>query len=456
MRTFFLFLSVLLVQKGQASTSADTSKPKYNIFFKNTVGDTVHRSSKTESNWIIDISASNVDADIFKDYTIEIAVSEKSTLPPNHYLILTTASGKKIKDLPKADPIRIAIRKEDETFKQTKPLVLILKLSIKKKDQGKEVTDEEDHNEGKNKTEVTLTIMPADEKLHTYNYLGYVGTNFDLVDGVQAKNLFFATNIFIPENRKWGFNISLYGNRTMTKTDTAKQTSFESKIIKINNDSIARYFDTAMKVTSRVSDNIGASFNPLIPLKFLSDGPLKIYYAPQFEFVWRRTTIENSYQNSRTNKIDSSKSRLPANTAFPIVTPLSSKVDFNVYDVYLGFAAFMLRYETDDISIRLSSSVGLNLNYVPLGALSNTNTVGTVNAVYPTYLKQKRVFYFGRLWITEPYTGLTLGAEVSNYFGSTEVNGLKMSKGLPNYNVTLSKAFDLKNLAAIVRPLTNR
>ena len=34
---------------------------------------------------------------------------------------------------------------------------------------------------------------------HEYNILAYVGTNFDIVESkTKAKNLFFATNIFIP------------------------------------------------------------------------------------------------------------------------------------------------------------------------------------------------------------------------------------------------------------------
>ncbi|RYF85819.1 MAG: hypothetical protein EOO03_12720 [Chitinophagaceae bacterium] len=129
---------------------------------------------------------------------------------------------------------------------------------------------------------------------------------------------------------------------------------------------------------------------------------------------------------------------------------------FNVYDVYLGIAGLLLRYENDEISVRLSSSIGLNLNYTPVGALSNNPNTGTANPIYPTYHREKRIFFFGRLWITEPTTGLTLGAEVSNYFGNRKEKGVKIPKAQPYYNVTLSKAFDLKNLAGFVKPLTNR
>jgi hypothetical protein len=445
------------------------TKPKYNISFFKTDDkeDTIHRNNQSESLWSVTIVATDVKADALKDYTIELVAEndddDKSKLPSSNFEIVSTINGKQLNDLAKSNPIRVIIKKEDESFKQFKPLKLVLSLKVKKKEKGKdgkdnEVADEEMNNEGKIK-KITLVVLPSEEPLLSYKFLGYLGTNFDLVDGVQAKNLFFATNIFIPENKRWGFSLGLYGNRTMTRTDTSKQTSFESKIVKINTDSIARYFDTATKVTTRVSDNIGINFMPLIALNsdLLNDeGPLKLYYAPQFEFIWRRTTLENAYLNQQTLRIDSMRNRFPANTSFPLITPASTKVDFNVYDVYLGLVGLLLRYETEDISVRINSSVGINLNYTPLGALSNGTSTGNPNPVYPTYNEEKRFFFFGRLWITEPTTGLTLGAEVSNYFGKREVNRVKVSNAQPYYNVTLSKAFNLKNLAAFVKPLTNR
>ncbi len=454
---FALIVITLLFLCLNAFSQTDTTKPKYNISFVK-VGDkedTVRRTTAKETLWTVDISASDAKADTFSGYTIEVTADDASTIPADHYEIVSTVNGKALKDLANTNAVRVVLKKEGEEFKQVKPLKLVLRLTVKKKESDKDITDDVTNNTGKFK-EITLTILPSEEPIYTYKYLGYLGTNFDLVDGVQAKNLFFATNIFIPETTKWGFSLGLYGNRTMTKTDSSKQTTFQSRVERINNDSIARHFDTALKVTTRVSDNIGANFMPLIPIHFLSDGELKMYYAPQFEFIWRRTTIENAYLNNRTVRIDSMRNRFPSSTGFPLITPLSTKVDFNVYDVYIGLAGLLLRYENEDISVRLNSSVGINLNYTPVGALSNSTTAGNVNPVYPTYNKEKRYFFFGRLWITEPTTGLTLGAEVSNYFGERDVNGKEIAKAQPYYNVTLSKAFNLKNLAAFVKPLTNR
>jgi hypothetical protein len=448
-----LTLLLLLFSWLFASAQDENKKPKYNISFVEPANgiDTIYRSAKSPGYWTVSLKSADVSDAAFKDHSIEIVADEGSSFKSANYEFLSTVSGK-IKDLPAAKDIVIALKKEDESFKQVKPLKLTLKLAIKKPDGGNMVADAEENNAGKVKT-IVLIILPADEKLPNYNYLGYLGTNFDLVDGIQAKHLFFATNIFVADTKKWGFALGLYGNRTMTKTDSTREAIFESRIEKINNDSIARYFDSATRVSTRVSDNIGINFMPLFKIGEFSEATLKVYYAPQFEFIWRRTILQNEYIGNKTVRIDSGSNRFPANTAFPLTAPLKTKLEFNVYDVYIGLAGLLVRYENDDISVRISSSVGINFNYSPTGVIDGSANASPVNS---NLRKLKRAFYFGRLWITEPTTGLTLGAEVSNYFGSIKMDGSKMSKGQPFYNVTLSKAFNLKNLAGFVKPLTSR
>lgn len=456
-------ISFLLLACIEVFSHADSAS-KYNISFKKgNKNDTLRRSKDKEVLWSIEIMASDNKGDSIKNNinTIELSVDEnKSTLPSDQYDIISNLNGKKLEELSSSNPVRVVIKKESDAFNQIKSLKLVLKIKIKKPkgSNGVAVDDDPKNNQGELK-EIELTVMPAKEPfVTTYKYLGYLGTNFDLVEGKpKVKNLFFATNIFIPEKKHWGFSLGLYGNRSFTRTDTSREVSFQSRIARLNDTTIVRSFDSASQVTNRVSDNIGAYFMPLIPLKFLGDeGPLEVYYAPQFEFIWRKTTLENSYLDNKTVRTDTSRNNLPANTAFPLITPLNTKIEFNVYDAYFGLLGLLFRYENQDISVRLSSSVGLNLDYVPIGSLSQTNYPSGVSPVYPTYDKQVRWFFFARLWITEPTTGLTLGAEVSNYFGYRDVHGTKVSRAQPYYNVTLSKAFDLKNLATVVKPLSSR
>lgn len=420
----------------------------YNINFKKDKDDVGRNSTKKELVEV-ELTASDVKGDEFKDHKLYVTVDEdKTTLPKGDYQILTPINGVTLKDL-KADKnfVRIFINQDDPKDKQVKDLKLVLKLTIKKK--VKDKADEEDDNEKNNNgktTEMTLVIKPADQPLDSYRYLGYLGTNFDMVDGVQANKLYFALNVLIPDTKRYGINLGIYGNRTMTQTDTSSNTTFTSRIEAYKTDSVIYFRDTAIKITSRVSDNIGAFFSPIIRLPFMDDGNLKVYYAPNFEFIWRRSMIESKFTNNSTVRKDSARNRFPATTALPLVTPLTTKVNQNIYDVYLGLLGLLVRYENEEISIRLNGAVGVNFNYVPVGGLSSSNIV---------YQRNTNLYFQGRLFITEPTTGFTLGAEVSNLFGKYS-NEPHYSKAQPYYNVTLSKAFNLKNLAAIVKPLTNK
>ena len=149
----------------------------------------------------------------------------------------------------------------------------------------------------------------TDAPLENYRYLGYLGTNFDLVDGIEAKKLYFATNIFIPAQNKLGVHLGVYGNRTMTKYDTAENVTFISRRSFYKPDSIIVSTDSGRKVRTQISDNIGAFFAPVIPI--YKEGDLKFYYAPNFEFVWRRNRVETDFSNNTTIRNDTIENRYP-------------------------------------------------------------------------------------------------------------------------------------------------
>src|SRR5690606_34115601 len=137
------------------------------------------------------------------------------------------------------------------------------------------------------------------ESIDDYRYLAYIGTNFDLVDGIKTSNLFFATNIFVPRyTEAVGFAVSLYGNRTFTATDTTGTSNFISKRIGYG-DSAWIFNSKGLATRTRTSDNLGAVVQPLIPLWKLSlkNTPIQLYYAPHFEFIWRRTHITTEIKN---------------------------------------------------------------------------------------------------------------------------------------------------------------
>jgi hypothetical protein len=295
-------------------------------------------------------------------------------------------------------------------------------------------------NSAKANTELDILIKSR-KQFKQYNYLAYVGTNFDLVDGIKAKNLFFATNSFVPPKGKgkgFGFNLTLYGNRTLTATDSSSKVRIASRIVGLGGDSARTYFDEATKTVSRVTDNLGGSFSPLIRIgKTMgnSNRSTQLYYAPQFEFIWRRTKMTTAYTDKKL--VDSVTRQNRPIVGSINLTPEMETASFNVYDVYLGLIGALLNHENEHIIIRVQSSVGFNITYTALGKVAMAD-------LKTQYDRKVNIFSFTRAWIMEPKSGVTFGAEVSNTF-------LKKNGYQPYFNVTLSKALNMSGLAGLFK-----
>lgn len=368
-------------------------------------------------------------------YTLTVKSNdEKSTLPKSAYKLAFNSIT--LDKLPADYTFFVTLNKDVDADKDRH---LFLKLEVIR--EGKEVdVNVSDTNR------VFDLVVEATNSPNKYNYLAYVGTNFDLIDGVQPKNLFFATNLFAPPQRKskgFGFNITLYGNRTITATDTSGRYNYASKIVAINGDSARTYYENALRTVSRVSDNLGASFSPLIRIGSKMGNvnrATQLYYAPQFEFIWRRTKVTTTYSDNKLVDSTDRPNRTIRGTL--VLNPSNETIPFNVYDIYLGVIGALLKHENNNISIRVQSSLGLNFSYAAMS--SNVKTI--LNTLYE---RKWNIFFYTRAWITEPISGITFGAEVSNNF-------IKKDSYQPYYNVTFSKAINLNVLGAIFQPISSR
>jgi hypothetical protein len=191
-------------------------------------------------------------------YNLTVSVNqEKTTMSQNSYFLDTRKI--LVDDLKTSHFIYLTIFKDDQPDRDRK---IFLKLTIEPVEGDIKVTNTGKHQE----MELIVSGMQADELSMGYNYLAYVGTNFDLVDGVKAKNLFFATNVFLAPKLKEraGVFLSFYGNRTMSTTDSSYNLRRLSKIVKVTDTSYWRYTEQADLQSSRVSDNLGAYISPLI------------------------------------------------------------------------------------------------------------------------------------------------------------------------------------------------
>lgn len=368
-------------------------------------------------------------------YTVEIKVNEEtSTLPKSSYSFhFNRVNLDKIK----SNYTLFFVLKKDNMVDRDRVVNLFIEIT---RDSRKVGINFSSSNQ-------TLTILAQSIKaVNNYNYLAYIGTNFDLIDGVKAKNLFFAVNLFSPHLYKGdglGFNLILYGNRTLTLTDIAGRVNFTSKVVGIPGDS-ARYFqEEGLKTVTRVSDNLGATFSPLIRFCNFANRSKKtqIFYAPQFEFIWRRTEISTEYTDIVF--VDSSVVRADRPiTGTLTITPTKEKNPINIYDVYYGILGFYLNHENSHISIRIQSAAGFNFSYAAEGISMRDKP-----NLY-TYSKNWSCLGYVRTWITEPTSGITFGAEVSNAFLKGDYQ--------PYYIVTLSKAINLNALGAIFKPVVSR
>lgn len=292
-------------------------------------------------------------------------------------------------------------------------------------------------NKGKHQ-KLTLTVKATAPELEEYNYLAYIGTNFDLVDGLQSKNLFFASNIFIPwtgPDRR-GLFVSLYGNRAFSSSDSLLGVSWRNRVERTSDTTYTGYWSTADRKTTLTSDNLGAYFSPFFSLRGLSkeENQVQYFFAPSLEFVWRRLARTTSYTNI-----------LPADTidyvgfvqnTYDVPDRLSTRESRFEFRIGPGF---FIRHDTPRISVRLYASIGYSTQFLPSI---------TVASPYDErkYERQHDCFFTGRLWITEPSTGITLQAEVVNMLIDPR----------PYYVVTLSKAVSFKNIGRFFSPITSR
>lgn len=426
---------LLLLLLGFAGIVFGQNKPDVNensIFSLSFESDTIKVEKSPKDGYIsIPIKADIVNSKNWENYKLLVEVDkEKSTLPFSDYEFEDNTFN--FSDLKNKKVVTIKLKK-DTIWDRGRQIVLNLK-TMKNED------DIDKRNIGLKKKAIILVDDGKDHVnlFHNYNILAYVGTNFDIVESkTKAKNLFFATNIFIPpveRRNKVGFYFSLYGNRTMSDIDS---TTNVNRVYKLEYVSEAQHYEHRAQyklVTSRVSDNIGAYISPLFKLIKSSNKHLSLYYSPSLEFIWRKSTITRDFKDPINPHAYLVEGGIPGTiTLSNISREIQNEYVFNV-----GGAGFFLAYQSSAISFRAHASVGYSSYFYPSNYSSEQHNFEV--------RRMHDVFFLGRVWLTEANTGITLQAEIMN----TAINPR------PFFGVTLSKAIKLDKLGSIFTPLTDR
>ncbi|WP_415328886.1 hypothetical protein [Chryseobacterium sp. MMS23-Vi53] len=424
-----LLLLFLLGWVGMAFGQDVNERSIFELSFEN---DTIKVSKTSKDEYIsIPIKIGIVDAATWKDYKLNVEVDEVSTLPLSDYEF--EEKNFNFCDLQKNKVISIKLKKDDVVDRDR---ILVLKLKTYNKDK-----DIEERNIGLKKK---IVIIIHDGKDHVnlfneYNILAYLGTNFDIVESkTKAKNLFFATNIFIPpieRKNKIGFYFSLYGNRTMSDIDSTGNVSRVYKIEPLTDSTHTRYFSQNKMVITRVSDNIGAFISPLIKIFKSSNKHLNLYYSPSLEFIWRKVDITTEFKDPSNLNSNIVTGGVPGTM---VMDNISRKIQ-NEYTFNFGAAGLFLAYQTSAVSFRVHASVGYSSHFYPSNSLVKGMEDESVG-------RKHDIFFLGRAWLTEAKTGVTLQAEIMN----TALHPR------PFFGVTLSKAFRLEEIGSIFTPLTDR
>lgn len=288
--------------------------------------------------------------------------------------------------------------------------------------------------------QLTLHSNEALNKISNFENLAYLGTNFDLAQGkIESNNLFFASNVLKQPkttHNNVGVYLSIFGNRAMTQIDSTGTITFRQNV-PLSDTTHTRINLRNEILSETTTDNIGAFISPLIRIKWFQTSPKKskdfaLYYAPSLEFVWRRTTEVRTFNEiSRDSlvvvgEIDVQATNLPSNG---IVRT------YNEYAFNVGILGLFMILENESISVRVHGSVGYSAIYSGIDASGSRG-----------FNHASDMFFTGRAWITEPNTGLTLQAEVNNAWNNPR----------PFFVATISKAFSLRDLGAIFKPITQR
>ncbi len=419
MRTLFTLCFVLAMCCCYAQSTFDIGFQKDTVRYS--------RNPKSQKIEVIPLRAKHYADSNLAAYRLHISVDhEHSSFPASAYKI--DFDPLKFSELKEINNIYIYIKPDSLPDRQRQ---LILKLNIVDSS-GNSVNErnEADHP----KIVIVFDSISPESSLKGYEYLAYIGTNFDLVEGARPENLFFASNIFYPPGKSTapvGFYLSLYGNRAMTQTDSNsyRVSTYNQQL---NDTTYASITGRSRMVNSRTSDNIGAYISPLFRLGFKNPSAnLKLYYAPSCEFVWRRTTLHVQYGETVNDTIV-----LPG-TIMSESAPYyqNTTIKYNEYSFNLGIVGLFLVLENKQISVRVHGSVGYCSNYY---RSPNQNQLSIET--------QPDIFFSGRAWITEPVTGITLQAEVTN----------NLFNARPFFVATLSKAIGFREIGSIFKPVTSR
>lgn len=265
------------------------------------------------------------------------------------------------------------------------------------------------------------------------------GTNFDLFNGARPQEFFFRANTLFKINKDFYGQIAFYKNRYFT-TDTVGGT-LPFTAVKRPSLGDTLYTLTAASFrqsTKQTIDPLALQFDILYKLTHEEESESNFFITAGFDFSTTSVNIENKYQYSdttfylRTSKPDTVRGYNNfGTTSFP------EKVSYKkpAYNLNVGF---MWILDQKEVNVKAHLTAGMS-NFTNLINFYQSRGAGIVY----NYESKKEPYLQLRMFATYKPLGLSFGME-----------SFIVKAGVPAFNFTLSKAFDIKGFIKNFTPVS--
>lgn len=265
----------------------------------------------------------------------------------------------------------------------------------------------------------------------------FTGTNFDVFDGPKAEEFYFRANTLFSfnEDRRLFGQAAFYRNRYFS-SDTSGVRSFVQQVPMVppSNDSIRYAAGTYINSVKQTTDVVGARFEVLYSMSKKDDEEKRksrFFVTAGFDISSQTVKLENDFSD-----FDS--------TVKTIVRPQRDSLRFSPLPgrrftyrkpAYNFLTGFMWIYDSDKINVKGQLNSGLTVFSSPL--FTEPTRSGSV-----PYVKDSKPFIQMQLFGTLKTIGVSLGFELFSRAGD-----------IPQFNVTLSKVFDLNGILSVLQPV---
>lgn len=300
------------------------------------------------------------------------------------------------------------------------------------------------------------TYKPYDSTNIDHEFWLFIGTNLDLVDGIQAQDLYFRADYLSKIKKDQWFFISLGKNRYFDFSDTVYKVSYNSVTYPPINDSL-KYVSGHFNGL-----RVSKTENLFLNLKYL----YQFSHANLNSRLFLETGVDLQYLTvtrswSGITKTDSSFKNVPAPPVnmpgyFPY--PLTTFNSIITKSWNYNFSAGLMHiFNQDELNFKTQLIFGLNYTQYP-----KTTSFTSSNLELDQYTHNVAFFTRFRIDATVLNPGVSLGFEIyTTVQKSTDpyleyINGdKKIAK--PLFNISLTKVLDvkhIKNLLGGVTPIT--